>query len=100
MLYRKGRVLGGNHQVIGREIEVIAVEIALQNAFEPLLTDGNLDPFGLSLTLKGAHQTGEKAFGTEEPLRVVDGGSDDRDSHAVGHWLTDFVGAERRTLLD
>ena len=98
MLYCKGRVLRRNYEVIGGEVEVIAVEIALQNAFESFFADGNLDPIGLSLALKSGDQAGKETLSTEEPLWVVDGGSDDRNSHAVSHWLTDFCGADATRL--
>ncbi len=81
MLRRVGRSLGRDDEIVGRQVELVAVEIAAQNCFEAGFADGNLNPIGVGVTLEGLRHTEEMPLRAEEPLGIVNGRSDDGNFH-------------------
>ena len=69
MLRRVGRSLGRDDEIVGRQVELVAIEIAAQNCFEAGFADGNLNPVGVDVTLERLHHAEKMPLRAEEPVR-------------------------------
>ena len=82
MLRHVGRILGRHDDVEARDIQLVAIQVALQNGFPVVFTDRNLDPLGLNLFAKGLHHPDVMPLGPVQTIGISDGGCDDGSFHS------------------